>query len=234
MTISIVLGDGAGNFQPIRTYINYRYLPSMQKYLPAIQELLPTMPEPLSTVSESPPTISEHETSPIQPTLPNPPNPPTPPTPPTPPISSRIPEPPTQRSLPLIEVGDFNDDGKVDLAVANYFMKTLNVYLGNGDGSFQSATNYDGSIRILSMTASDFNMDGRLDLAVADYISEALGGTVSILFGSEYGYFHRKITYHTRGSPSILLASDMNNDKKTDLAVAFTKPEGVDIYTNLC
>ena len=36
-------------------------------------------------------------------------------------------------------MGDFNGDGKLDLAVANYGSNTVSVLLGNGDGTFQGA-----------------------------------------------------------------------------------------------
>ena len=39
-------------------------------------------------------------------------------------------------------VGDFNGDGKADLAVANYDSNSVSVLLGNGNGTFQAAVNY--------------------------------------------------------------------------------------------
>ena len=39
-------------------------------------------------------------------------------------------------------VGDFNGDGKPDLAVANDGSNNVSVLLGNGDGTFQTAVNY--------------------------------------------------------------------------------------------
>ena len=39
-------------------------------------------------------------------------------------------------------VGDFNGDGKADLAVANCLSNNVSVLLGNGDGTFQAAVNY--------------------------------------------------------------------------------------------
>ena len=41
-----------------------------------------------------------------------------------------------------VVVGDFNGDGKPDLAVANNFSNNVSVLLGNGDGTFQAAVNY--------------------------------------------------------------------------------------------
>ena len=68
--------------------------------------------------------------------------------------------------------GDFNGDGKPDLAVTN--ASGVSVLLGNGDGTFQPpiTTPLDHGYVIGGngeMVAGDFNGDGRLDLAVADF-----------------------------------------------------------------
>jgi hypothetical protein len=70
-----------------------------------------------------------------------------------------------------VAVGDFNGDGTLDLAVANYYSNTVSVLLGNGDGSFQAAVNYAAGSLQSSVAVGDFNGDGALDLAVANYRS---------------------------------------------------------------
>ena len=76
-----------------------------------------------------------------------------------------------------IVAGDFNVDGKVDLAVANSSSATASVLLGNGDLTFQAqATSTVGSNPI-SIATGDFNGDGSFDLAVANNNSK----NVSIL-----------------------------------------------------
>lgn len=69
-----------------------------------------------------------------------------------------------------VALGDFNHDGKLDMAIAAPVNSTqVYVFLGNGDGTFQPATNYSAGTGPTSLVAADFNKDGNLDLAVADY-----------------------------------------------------------------
>ena len=64
---------------------------------------------------------------------------------------------------------DFNGNGKIDLAVANYGSSTVSLLLGNGDGTFLSRIDYPTGASPQSITAGDFDGNGRLDLAVANY-----------------------------------------------------------------
>ena len=67
-----------------------------------------------------------------------------------------------------VAVGDFNGDGRPDLAVANNGSNNVSVLLGNGDGSFQAAQNFGAGSAPSSVAVGDFNSDGALDLAVAN------------------------------------------------------------------
>ncbi len=72
-------------------------------------------------------------------------------------------------SLSMV-IGDFNGDGKADLAVTNYGSNTLDVLLGNGDGTFTPATSNPATLNFSpwSATATDFNGDGNTDLVVVN------------------------------------------------------------------
>ena len=74
-------------------------------------------------------------------------------------------------------VADFNNDGKLDLAVADYGAAKLSVFLGNGDGTFGTRGDYAVGSNPYFLAAADLNGDGKLDLAVANYSS----ATVSVL-----------------------------------------------------
>ncbi len=70
-----------------------------------------------------------------------------------------------------IAVGDFNGDGKVDLAVAS--TSGVTVLLGNGDGTFRAASPATTGLVTGSLVVADFNGDGRPDLAGVEYATNS-------------------------------------------------------------
>ena len=93
-----------------------------------------------------------------------------------------------------IVAGDFNGDGRLDLAVADQASNDVSILLGNGDGTFQTPVQVTERSRVLvpdAIVAGDFNGDGRLDLAVA----ERQSNDVSILLGNGDGTFQPQVTY---------------------------------------
>ena len=112
-----------------------------------------------------------------------------------------------------LAAGDFNNDGKPDLAVAN--LNSVSIVLGNGDGSFQPPVSYTVPDYAASVTVADLNGDGKLDLAVP-----SSGGTVSILLGNGDGTFQPAVNYPAGYAPASVAVGDFNGDGKLDLAVA--------------
>src|ERR1022692_4213777 len=113
-------------------------------------------------------------------------------------------------------VGDFNGDGKLDLAVANYGSDNVSILLGNGDGTFQAAVNYGAGEFPESVAVGDFRGDGKLDLVVANQGSN----NVSILLGNGDGTFQAAVNYGVGSSPTSVAVGDFNGDGKLDLVVA--------------
>ena len=79
-----------------------------------------------------------------------------------------------------VAVGDFNGDGKSDLAVADPETDSVSVLVGNGDGSFQAAGGFGADFSPVSVAVGDFNGDGKPDLAVVNGYS----ANVSVLINN--------------------------------------------------
>lgn len=116
-----------------------------------------------------------------------------------------------------IVAADFNNNGKIDVAVANASGNSVSVYLGNGNGTFQPPVNYPTAVGYPdALVIGDFNGDGKLDLAVALERSNQ----VSILLGNGDGTFGAHQEFSTGQNPVGLAIGDVNNDGKLDLLVA--------------
>jgi hypothetical protein len=110
-----------------------------------------------------------------------------------------------------VVAGDFNGDGILDLAVTNLGDNTVGVLLGNGNGTFQSDVNYPAAGYPWGMTVGDFNGDGRLDLAVAT-------GPTQILFGKGDGTFEAATAYGGElANPNTIAAGDFTGQGRLDL-----------------
>ncbi|MBI2570340.1 MAG: VCBS repeat-containing protein [Candidatus Schekmanbacteria bacterium] len=111
--------------------------------------------------------------------------------------------------------GDFNRDGKNDLAVASYSPGEASVLLGAGDGTFSAAVIYStGGSNPTSVAAEDLNRDGRLDLAVTNMGTN----NVSVFLGDGSGAFGAAVRYPAGGAPVWVTSGDFNGDAVTDLA----------------
>src|SRR5918994_2901625 len=118
-----------------------------------------------------------------------------------------------------ITVGDFNSDGRHDLAVSDFNRGRVAIRLGNGDGSFKEA----GDVTVknpVDVSVGDFNGDGVEDLVVAGRTAPDTGAAVFKGVGD--GQFAETASFvlpdkaHARG----VSVGDFNADGNEDLSIA--------------
>jgi uncharacterized protein (TIGR03437 family) len=125
--------------------------------------------------------------------------------------------------------GDFNGDGKLDLAVMSSTQNdgtvdAVDIYLGNGDGSFQQGKSYPTGLSANWILAGDLNNDGTPDLVVTTFGSQTQSGTVSALLGKGDGTFAPGTPIplavrQNEGFSGTMFLADFNGDGWLDVAV---------------
>ena len=148
---------------------------------------------------------------------------------------------PTGHAPTALAVGDFNaatypnGSSIQDLAVVNQNDNTVSIFLGNGNGTFQTRTDYPTGEAPVYVATGDFNGDGITDLAVANHTDN----TVSILFGQANstggatGTFATRIDYEAGSGPSSIAVADYNLDGIQDLAVTNSTGNAISLLFGL-
>jgi len=123
-----------------------------------------------------------------------------------------------------LAAGDFNQDGKADLAFAKQsFPYTITFLLGNGNGTFSvSAAEFNPGFQCVSLAAGDFNGDGWTDLA----LRQAISNRIHLLLNAGNGAFQTALTPTNIQlySGNSMTTADFNGDGLTDLAIHWTSP----------
>jgi hypothetical protein len=112
-----------------------------------------------------------------------------------------------------LAIGDFNRDGRLDIAVASApgTASDIGIFLGNGDGTFHSPVYYSGGPNPGSLAAADFRGNGLLDIAAAG------ASGIDILLGNGDGTFQAPTQYSVPNPTTFVAVGDFNNDHKLDL-----------------
>jgi hypothetical protein len=117
-------------------------------------------------------------------------------------------------------IGDFNNDGRPDIVIANYGTNNIGILFGNGDGTFPTMFLYSTGIGSApcSIAVGEFNNDNHLDIVVANCETDNL----VILLGIGNGTFAIGAVYSTgdRSHPQSIAVADFDNNNIMDIAVA--------------
>jgi hypothetical protein len=121
-----------------------------------------------------------------------------------------------------IASGDFNGDGKTDLATvfpncegnSGCLPGDAVVLIGNGDGTFQSPVEYAVGLMPEYLAVGDFNGDSKRDIVVSNTTSS----TISILLNRGDGTFQPHVDYTTGANPVMIATGDFNGDGNLDIA----------------
>ena len=126
-------------------------------------------------------------------------------------------------------VGDFNGDGKMDIATANQETNNVSILLSNGLGQMKSAPNTPIKVGAMprALALGDFNGDQNLDLVVAN----SGANNLTILLGDGTGQFAPlptpPIKVGTR--PLSVAVADVDGDKKHDLVVVNNTADNISV-----
>ncbi|MBV9471145.1 MAG: VCBS repeat-containing protein, partial [Abitibacteriaceae bacterium] len=128
-----------------------------------------------------------------------------------------------------LAVGDLNNDGKLDLAVANMVSGAVSILLGDGSGGFKSAARPFKVGRTPTFLAlGDFNGDHKLDVVTVNQVSN----NVSVLLGNGDGTFQAKADFEVGSHPRSVAVADVNGDQKPDLIIANGNANSVSVLLN--
>jgi hypothetical protein len=118
----------------------------------------------------------------------------------------------------LLVAGDFNQDGKMDLAVNGTGFDVVCILFGDGQGGMTLGGHFPVDTLSKGLQVGDVNMDGRLDLVNASN----WGYSCTVLLGDGLGAFHWAAPpseIDGDGEPVRHLLRDFNNDGRLDIAV---------------
>jgi hypothetical protein len=129
--------------------------------------------------------------------------------------------------LQSLAVGDFNEDGKLDLATGSNLYETYQygvddviVLLGNGDGSFRPPVYLGTDLPAVAVATGDLNGDGNTDLFVAAWDDTSQSGSLNVVLGHGDGTFAPATTVGPNdGYPPSPVLADFDGDGDADVAL---------------
>jgi len=128
-----------------------------------------------------------------------------------------------------VTTGDFDGDGIMDIVVVNNFSDDLSVFRGIGNGSFQQQQRFATGDGPRAVAIGDFDKDGALDLAVSNLNTD----DAMLLRGTGDGRFESFWRGAAGDGPESVVQTDFNGDGVNDLAVTNMNTDDVSVFRGL-
>jgi hypothetical protein len=125
----------------------------------------------------------------------------------------------------FVVVGDFNNDGKPDVAIIDN--PYISVLLGNGDGTFQPPSDNDSFEIPGFLAVGDFNNDHKLDVITVGTFGESYN--MGVLLGNGNGTLQNSLTYPLEYVPATVAAGRLENGGNLDAVVGYYL-EGMGVF----
>jgi hypothetical protein len=124
-----------------------------------------------------------------------------------------------------VAVGDFNGDGFADIVTADQGESAISVLTNNGNGTFAAAVKFNTAIGPDGVAVGDLNGDQHPDIVVAIPTLNQ----VQVLLGNGTGGFAAPVAYSTGFAPRSVLIADLNSDGRPDIVTADLHDQGISL-----
>ncbi len=114
-------------------------------------------------------------------------------------------------------VADFDNDGHLDMAVANRDSNSISILKNSGNGTFTAPVHYSVGTGPRFLVAFDFDEDGNQDLVVANTDTN----TVYLMKNNGAGSFSKSASFIIKRNPYYILVDDISGRPNPDISVQY-------------
>jgi hypothetical protein len=125
-----------------------------------------------------------------------------------------------------VATGDFNHDGKLDIAAAS--STKITILLNNGTGGFTRGTTFTAGTSLKGIAAASLRGNSLADLMVVDSGKPSLG----LFYNSGNGKFGSAVVFPLGSEPTSIVTGDFNGDGAQDAAVTLSNSTAIPIFYN--